>query len=127
DTTPLPLGQIYALMLVQATEAINVSILFPFLVFMVEDFGFIGHELGPATGLLAAAFCGAQVCSSLPWGWVSDRHGRKPSLLIGLLGSGAAMVAFGASTTYESAVVWRFCAGLLNGNLAAVKSIMVRV
>ena len=46
-------------------------------------------------GLITAAFSAAQILSAPLWGRVSDRYGRRPALLIGLLASAAAYVVFG--------------------------------
>ena len=72
--------------------------------FMVEDFGYSGDQLGTYVGGLAAAFCTAQFFSSLLWGIVSDRYGRKPAILIGTVGTMIGMAVFGLARTYPQAV-----------------------
>ncbi len=46
-------------------------------------------------GVITAAFSAAQILSAPIWGRVSDRYGRRPALLIGLLASAGAYVVFG--------------------------------
>jgi MFS family permease len=46
-------------------------------------------------GVITAAFSAAQILSAPIWGRVSDRYGRRPALLIGLLASAAAYIVFG--------------------------------
>ena len=46
-------------------------------------------------GLIVSAFSAAQILSAPVWGRVSDRYGRRPALIIGLLASAAAFVVFG--------------------------------
>ena len=46
-------------------------------------------------GLITSAFSAAQILSAPMWGRVSDRYGRRPALLIGLLASAATFVVFG--------------------------------
>ena len=41
----------------------------------------------------------------LQWGRLSDRIGRKPVILIGLLGTTISMLAFGLSRTFASLIV----------------------
>jgi MFS family permease len=77
-----------------------VDLLFPFLAFMVEDMGYTGERLGYHAGLLAASFCGAQFCTSVPWGMISDRYGRRIAIILGTLGAGIGMFIFGFSKTY---------------------------
>jgi len=60
----------------------------------------------------------------LQWNRLSDHIGRKPVLLIGLLGTTVSMLAFGLSRTFWALVVSRCLTGLLNGNTGVIKSIM---
>jgi MFS family permease len=99
---------------IQMNEALQINVLFPFLVFMIEMFGFTGPSLGVHAGLLASSFCGAQIFSSWLWGRLSDRVGLKPCLIAGTLGSSLIFFMFGLSTSFEQAVAARFCAGELN-------------
>jgi MFS family permease len=46
-------------------------------------------------GLMTAGFSGAQLIAAPYWGRFSDRYGRRPALIIGLLASGVAFVIFG--------------------------------
>jgi MFS family permease len=46
-------------------------------------------------GLMTAGFSGAQLIAAPYWGRFSDRYGRRPALLIGLIASAAAFVIFG--------------------------------
>ena len=48
-------------------------------------------------GIITAAFSAAQILAAPLWGRVSDRYGRRPALLIGLLASAAAYVVFGVA------------------------------
>ncbi len=49
--TPLPVAQIWVAAFVQITEGMNTNILFPFMAFMTEDFGYTGHRLGIYAGM----------------------------------------------------------------------------
>ncbi len=48
--TPLPVAQLWVAAFVQITEGMNTNILFPFMAFMTEDFGYTGHRLGIYAG-----------------------------------------------------------------------------
>ena len=50
DKTPLPYMQVASAFAVQFSEAMNINVLFPFLAFMVEGFGYGGPELGYYAG-----------------------------------------------------------------------------
>jgi MFS family permease len=84
---------------------------------MVEDLGYGGEKLGYYAGGLAASFCGAQFCSSIVWGIISDKYGRKPAIILGTIGAGIGMVIYGSAKTYTQAVAGRMVGGFLCGNL----------
>lgn len=92
--------------------------------FMVQDFGYSEAELGKYVGVLAASFGFGQMCSSLMWGRLSDKYGRKPVLLFGTFSAGMCMLIFGSSKTYGQAVLGRYLSGFLSGNLGVLKSVL---
>lgn len=112
---------------VQICDGMNVNVLFPFLAFMTEDLGYTGHRLGYYAGGLAATFCAAQFCSSMLWGVFSDRYGRKPAVVLGVLGAGLGMAVFGFATTYTQAIIGRALSGFLSGNLGVIKSFLTEI
>jgi DHA1 family multidrug resistance protein-like MFS transporter len=66
----------------------------PIMPFYIESMGASATELG----LLVAISPFIQLVASPLWGAVSDRRGRKPVLLVGLLGYGISMLLFGLAT-----------------------------
>jgi len=102
--TPLPTLLVLVVVFIQICEAINVNVLFPFLAFMVEDMGYTGEQLGYHAGILAASFCAAQFCTSVPWGMISDKYGRKPAIVAGTLGAAVGMLIFGLAKTYPQGI-----------------------
>lgn len=93
---------------------------------MVRDFHVAATDDGAGTyvGLLTAAFCTAQFMSSALWGAISDRIGRRRSIVLGVLGSMVASILFGTATHYSQALIARLVAGFLNGNIGVVKSLL---
>lgn len=63
----------------------------------------------------------------LQWGRLSDKIGRKPVLIIGVMGLAASMLSFGLSTSFWALVVSRSLAGALCGNVGVVKSSMAEM
>lgn len=57
------------------------------------------HASDATVGWIIASFSIAQLISAPLWGWVSDRYGRRPALLIGLSASAIAYVVFGLAGT----------------------------
>eukprot|EP01112_Ceratiomyxa_fruticulosa_P019085 TRINITY_DN618_c0_g1_i1.p1 TRINITY_DN618_c0_g1~~TRINITY_DN618_c0_g1_i1.p1 ORF type:complete len:585 (+),score=111.21 TRINITY_DN618_c0_g1_i1:372-2126(+) len=124
--TPLPRKKVLALCACLLVDTIAASSLYPYINFMVQSFNVAPDErkIGYYVGFLASSYYFAQFLCSFIWGWFSDRMGRKPSLLIGLLGSSFAVLMFGFSPSFYWAVGTRFLAGILNGNVGVAKSMM---
>ena len=90
---------------------------------MVRDFR-VGSESenGFYAGVLGSSFFLAQLLSSLAWGVISDRIGRRFVLLYGTAMCTCATLVFGLATTYPVALAARFMAGFLAGNLGTSKT-----
>ena len=63
----------------------------------------------------------------LPWGRLSDSYGRKPIVLMGLLGTVSATLVFGFSTSFTQALLARTAAGLLNGNVGVIRTMVAEM
>ena len=87
----------------------------PIFPFYVEKLGASGTHLG----LLTAVAALTELIFGPLWGSVSDRTGRKPILLIGILGYALSLLLFGLSTQ-----VWMlFASRALSGVLSAATSV----
>jgi DHA1 family multidrug resistance protein-like MFS transporter len=86
------------------------GIVMPIIPFYVEKLGAGGQELG----LLVAISALMQLFFAPLWGSLSDRIGRKPVLLVGVLGYGLTMLLFGLSTHLWSLFVARALNGVLS-------------
>lgn len=95
---------------------------------MVASFDEIpdGDE-GLYVGLLASAFALAQLVTNLFWGYLSDRIGRKPVMLVGTLLLMGCFVFFGFCKTYVQLILVHIAMGLLNGNAAVVPTALGEV
>jgi DHA1 family multidrug resistance protein-like MFS transporter len=82
----------------------------PIMPFYVESMGASATELG----LLVAISPFIQLVASPLWGSVSDRRGRRPVLVVGLLGYGLSMLLFGLSTKLWMLFVARGVGALLS-------------
>ncbi len=52
------------------------------------------------------------------WGQLSDRYGRRPIILISLLGAGLSHAGFAFATSLEGLILTRALAGLFGGNIS---------
>lgn len=65
------------------------------------------------TGMIAALYMFALFVFAPLWGWVSDRIGRRPVILLGLGGCVAALASFGLATTLWQVYLARGLGGAL--------------
>lgn len=73
------------------------------------------RELGVgefALGMLFASYALGNIVAALPFGLVSDRFGRRPFLVFGMLAMSGAFVLYAYSTTYFSLFLSRFLDGV---------------
>ncbi|KAK4180454.1 major facilitator superfamily domain-containing protein [Triangularia setosa] len=127
-STPLPWKQLALLALLSLAEQTALNSIGPYLPAMVASFPKIpsGQE-GLYVGLLASAFAMAQLTTNLLWGWLSDRVGRKPVMLIGTSLLAGCFCFFGVCTTYAHLIMVHVAMGLLNGNAAVVPTCLGEV
>lgn len=125
-----PLSPQFAILLgIRFIEPISFSLLMPFVYFMVRDFHVTedSDQISFYAGLVASAFAVAECLSGMPWGILSDRIGRKPVLMLGMAGTMVSMLLFGVSQSLAWAIVSRFMAGLLSGNVGVMKSMVTEI
>ena len=112
------------LFLVVMIDMIGFGIVIPFLTYFIEDLASIEGvmEIGLWVGLMMVSYSTAQFLFSPLWGSLSDRLGRKPIILTGLVGNTVFFAVFGISTSLVMALIARFCAGAFNANIAVAKA-----
>jgi len=112
------------LFLVVMIDMIGFGIVIPFLTYFIEDLASIEGvmEIGLWVGLMMVSYSAAQFLFSPLWGSLSDRLGRKPIILTGLVGNTVFFAVFGISTSLVMALIARFCAGAFNANIAVAKA-----
>ncbi len=108
------------------------AILFFVIVFSSMGFGlvlppfiFVAQNFGASAmfaAFIVSTFAMGQFLATPVWGRLSDRHGRKPILILTMLGSAAAYGLMAVADMYSN--VWlllasRFLTGLMAGNFAA--------
>ncbi|KAJ2723357.1 hypothetical protein GGI07_002710 [Coemansia sp. Benny D115] len=85
------------------------------------------EDIAYYSGLLLASFAITQTLTIMHWGRLSDRIGRKPVLLIGLIGNAIATLMFGMSRSFKMALFARALGGAFFGNSVVVKSVVVEI
>ncbi|HED03945.1 MAG TPA: MFS transporter [Candidatus Fraserbacteria bacterium] len=73
-------------------------------------------------GLLMASYSLMQFIFAPIWGQISDRVGRRPIILLSLLGSVLAYTLFGLASSLPLLFLARLLAGLFGGNISAAQA-----
>jgi len=106
------------LMSVAFVDMLGFAMIFPLLPFYALRLG--GHPW--MVGPLVASFSVAQLASSPLWGRVSDRYGRRPTLLIGLSAAAVAYVLFGLAHSVWLLFASRLVQGAGGGTTGVVQA-----
>ncbi|KAF9007525.1 major facilitator superfamily domain-containing protein [Cyathus striatus] len=125
--TPLPKLQIAIVLLLQISEPIASQSIYPYINQLVSELDITGgdeRKVGYYAGLIESLFFLTEAITVLQWSRTSDQIGRKPVMIIGLLGTSLSMLCFGLSRTFWTLVISRCICGLLNGNIGVMKSVM---
>ncbi|KAF9560725.1 MFS general substrate transporter [Agrocybe pediades] len=125
--TPLPKFQIAIILVLQLCEPITSQSIYPYINQLISELDITGgdeRKVGYYAGLIESLFFATEALTVLQWSRASDHFGRKPILLIGLLGTAISMLSFGLSRTFWALVLSRCLTGLLNGNIGVMKSVM---
>ncbi|KAI9075835.1 hypothetical protein K1719_013800 [Acacia pycnantha] len=128
-TQGVPIKHLVNIWLITLCSSLPISSLFPFLYFMVRDFGVAKTEadISSYAGYVGSAFMFGRGLTSVPWGIVADRYGRKPVAILGIIAVIVFNTLFGLSTSFWMAIATRFLLGALNGLLGPMKAYAVEI
>jgi len=101
-------------------DLLGFGIIIPLLPFYAETFGATAFTVG----LLATSFSLMQFIFAPIWGRVSDRVGRRPIILVGLLGSCLSYLAFGMAGTLTGLFAARIFAGIAGANIPTAQAVV---
>ncbi len=125
DAKPLPKTQIFLLCYTSLLEPIAFFSIFPYVNFMIENVGDVKKEdVGFYAGLIESLFSATQMCVMIFWGRASDRWGRKPILIISLVGVGIATTMFGMSQSLWQMVLARCFGGIFGGTVVTIRAML---
>lgn len=98
--------------------------IFPYAYRMIETFNIARDhdQISIYAGMLVTSFAFAEFSTGVVWGRISDRVGRKPVLIFGLVGTALSMILLGFSTNLQAAIISRALGGLLNGNIGVLQT-----
>jgi len=113
-----PDGRLVVLMITAFVDMAGLLMVLPLLPFYASDLG----ANGLAVTLLVTAFSVAQLVSAPLWGRFSDRYGRRPALMVGLLASAVAYVVFAYADTLWLLFLSRIVQGAGGGTVSVIQA-----
>jgi MFS transporter, DHA1 family, tetracycline resistance protein len=104
-------------------DLLGFGMIIPLLAVYSKAYGASQSELG----ILFACFSGMQFLFAPMWGRLSDRIGRRPVLIGGLLGTAASYVLFGFANSMTLIFVSRLLAGFFGANISTAQAYIADV
>ncbi|PTD09483.1 hypothetical protein FCULG_00008835 [Fusarium culmorum] len=122
---PLPTLQILLLCYARVMEPIAFFSIFPFIAQMVQQNGNLPKsDVGFYSGLIESLFSATQMVVLISWSRLADRIGRRPVLLITMLGTAVGPVLFGMSKTIGQMILFRCMAGVFSGSGLVIRTMI---
>ncbi|XP_073148717.1 protein ZINC INDUCED FACILITATOR-LIKE 1-like [Henckelia pumila] len=120
----IPYKNLTFVWIVTLCAALPISSLFPFLYFMIRDFHIAKREedISYYAGYVGSSFMLGRALTSLLWGLVADKYGRKPIMLFGTFIVVILNTLFGLSVNFWMALSTRFILGSLCGILGPMRA-----
>ncbi|KAM5352873.1 hypothetical protein ACJ41O_005595 [Fusarium nematophilum] len=127
DPNAFPTQQLLVLAICRFSEPIAFNSILAYTFAMVKDLGVAEQDAPFYAGLLVSAYAVAEALTSMGWGVLSDRVGRKPVVLFGLVGVAISSLIFGLAERYWVALLARFVGGALNGNVSVMQTMVAEM
>lgn len=121
--SPLPTKQLIVLAVIALAEQTALNSISPYLPEMTKTFPEVkAGQAGLYVGLIASSFALAQFTTNFFWGWLSDKIGRKPVIIMGTFLTLLCFLAFGFCRTLWQAILVQAFMGFVNGNSGVVST-----
>lgn len=99
----------FTLFLVLFVVSVGFGLVIPILPLLARELGAQPFQLG----LMTASYAFVQFLFSPMWGRLSDRYGRKPILMLGIVGLSASFLFMGFSSSFAGLLLSRVLGGIL--------------
>jgi len=116
-------GSLPTLLAVVFVDLLGFSLILPLLPFYAETFG----ASPTAVGFLVASYALAQLVGAPILGGLSDRVGRRPVLILSILGTALGFVIFGLAGSLLVLFLSRILDGLTGGNISVAQAYIADV
>lgn len=111
-------GKLTVLMVAAFIDMLGLLMILPLLPFYAKSLG----GGGLVVGFLVSAFSLAQLISAPLWGRFSDKHGRRPALMVGLAASAVAYVVFAYADSLWLLFLSRIVQGAGGGTVSVIQA-----
>jgi len=106
-------------------DLVGFGIVIPVLPFYAEGTAF--NATPRTVGLLFASYSIMQLIFSPILGGLSDKHGRRPVLLLSIIGTGIGFIILGLATTVWMLFIGRILDGITGGNISTAQAYIADV
>ncbi|MFZ5689998.1 MAG: MFS transporter [Pseudomonadota bacterium] len=122
EATQLSWSALTAVLVAMFAVTVGYGVALPILPFLIEQIGgkSTPQALSWHTGLLTGVYVIAIFVGAPAWGRISDRCGRKPIILVGLLGFASTTAFFAVTESLPLLYLGRFLAGLFAAAITPV-------
>ncbi|ROW02041.1 hypothetical protein VPNG_07695 [Cytospora leucostoma] len=125
DDKPLPKRQVILLCFSRIVEPLAFFSIFPYINQMAQDNGHLADaDVGFYSGLVESLFSLTQASVMVFWGRAADRVGRKPVLVLSLVGVTIATSIFGLARTIWEMILYRSLAGVFAGTIVTLRTML---
>jgi multidrug resistance protein len=112
------MGKLVVLMFTAFVDMIGSSMILPLVPYYATRMG----ATGLAVGVILASFSIGQLVSAPSWGRFSDRYGRRPAIILGLVVSVVAYLVFAYAGSLTLLLVSRFVQGIGAGTVGVLQA-----
>lgn len=107
-------ARIWVLCLIVFIDMVGFGVIIPSLPFWTKSFGASAFEIT----LVMSVYATCQFIFAFPLGWLSDRIGRKPILVLSLFGSVISFTLVGFAETLTMVFIARALGGMMGANIS---------
>jgi multidrug resistance protein len=112
------MGRLGILFVTAFVDMVGLAMIVPLLPFYATEFG----SSAAVVGVLVSAFSIAQLAGAPLWGRFSDRYGRRPAILAGLVITAVAYVIFAFASSVPALFLSRIVQGAGGGTIGVVQA-----
>jgi multidrug resistance protein len=112
------MARLLVLFVTAFVDMVGLTMILPLLPFYATEFG----ASATLVGVLISAFSVAQLAVAPVWGRFSDRYGRRPAILVGLVVTAVAYLVFAAAGSVLALLLSRLIQGVGGGTIGVVQA-----